>query len=192
MGLSDFRYANSGFRSWSVSTAASNRGIGGRIAPPRPKCFPVRVVWMNCCAVQPRRPVTSEVKFAAKLMPHGPAHAVKSLVCYRTPLRRSDYAPRYCWQWRIGRVARQQSGLIELRTFRSHDLWCVAVVTLAELYQVLASTNRPARELSVRDLRKRHTNKNSKREAAFNGMRAPNYNARCVGTRRAPTIAPVC
>ena len=47
MGLSDFRYANSALRSWSVSTAASNQGIGGRIARSTPKCFPVRIVWMK-------------------------------------------------------------------------------------------------------------------------------------------------
>jgi len=59
---------------------------------------------------------------------------------HRAPLSGADYAVRNRWQWRMGRMARQQPGLIELRTFRSHELWRVAVTTPAELRQALPPT----------------------------------------------------
>src|SRR5262245_65936086 len=52
-------------------------GIGGRIARPRPMWRPVRIVSLKLRNVHRPRPVSeSGVRFAVKLTPHGPDHAV--------------------------------------------------------------------------------------------------------------------
>jgi hypothetical protein len=57
------------------------QGIGGNSGRATPKCLPVRMVLMKSSEVQSPIPVClSGVRFAAKLTPHGPAHAVKSLL----------------------------------------------------------------------------------------------------------------
>ncbi len=77
IGLTDFKYANSARISRSSSAATLNHGIGGRMGRATPRCLPVRIVLMNCSAVHLPSPVSSGVRFAAKLTPHGPAHAVR-------------------------------------------------------------------------------------------------------------------
>src|SRR5262245_5759243 len=61
----------------SGSAPTIQYGIGGRIARPLPWWRPVRIVAMNMSSVHEPRPVSlSGVRFAVKLTPHGPAHAV--------------------------------------------------------------------------------------------------------------------
>src|SRR5262249_39920415 len=67
-------------RSSSFSWAKFCHGIGGRIGRPSPWCLPVFSALTNMSAVQLPSPVVlSGVRFAVKLVPHGPDHAVKSL-----------------------------------------------------------------------------------------------------------------
>src|SRR5687768_6442056 len=52
-------------------------GIGGRISRPRPMCRPLRIVSLKLRALHLPSPVSgSGVRFAVKLTPHGPDHAV--------------------------------------------------------------------------------------------------------------------
>src|SRR2546425_12902258 len=55
-------------------------GMGGRIGRPVPWCLPLRRAVTNISSVQLPRPVAlSEVRFIAKLTPHGPTQAPRWL-----------------------------------------------------------------------------------------------------------------
>jgi hypothetical protein len=79
-GLIDFKYANIALRSSSVICPMVCQGIGGRMSRDIPMNLPVRSVLMNISSGQPPMPVCiSGVRLYAKLTPHGPAHAVRSM-----------------------------------------------------------------------------------------------------------------
>src|SRR4029079_13617052 len=57
-------------------------GMGGSndLEPASPLNFPSLIAYINCSSFQLPVPVASEVKLAAKEIPQGPIHEVKSLV----------------------------------------------------------------------------------------------------------------
>src|SRR5690349_10982458 len=79
-GLVYFRKANIALRSSSVIWRLCCQGMGGKrpLLPSRPLDFPSRTALKNCASVQFPTPLPSELKFAEKETPHGPAAEVRS------------------------------------------------------------------------------------------------------------------
>ena len=79
-GLVDLRKAKIALKSWSVICRIFCHGIGGNkgLLPSSPLNLPSRIALKKCASLQFPSPVSSEVRFAAKDTPHGPAAEVRS------------------------------------------------------------------------------------------------------------------